>query len=445
MAWNPLIKRPDRSVLVHCRAGCFRMDFVRKGNAFEVRRLHSPEVPADDREDWIPSLLKSGPPAAREVIVLSDTVRLLLSELPEAPSSVQLPEILALEAEQVSGLSAADTTIAHTILPSVDGMPRYLLCQLPWETLLAWRNKVRAAGARLLQVGHPGGFAVDENAAQVEHWQDLQLRIQTTDAGKDITVWNTPETDVEGLPAETDDAPIILYGDLSGGGAENAGAGGDTAPARIDLAGGAGREPWAKGLARSLRTLDGLLSGVPLIAVPLPPVGRSQQIKIGVFATILAGIFAFGHSQLIQHQEEQLEAELADLREPRQELSALERERGNLRREIRNMRGEGKGGDDQHLFTRAPSLNQLFAGLATHDDPEAALLKMEGHRGEIHLRGLALRPEAPQHFVQAINETAEPPWRAQLMQRRATFRQDNGGPWEFLIVYSAESNRAQQP
>lgn len=425
--------RPAATFLIRADRMTFRLDLRRQQDRWQrLRLLEGPELPAASNEsattDWISPLLKAKRPAA-DVQILTTEGYIHYTELPDAPRADQVPEILSLEAEQVSGLSVADFILAHRPLRSGVGVaPAYQLTWIEWEHALRLREWVAKHGCRLTGIGHPGGFRLQQ-APQLEDWPRVSLRLPGEGAEEPPQAWHGREAGAEARAASTRyDA---------------------AAPLIVDFSDASLRDDWSQALVASLERSAPTFAKHALVPIPEAPVSGGKQIAIGAAAGLVAALLVFAHHSVHQQKTADLRDELAQLRAPREELAQLERERTALRRELNDLRRQGGSADQAAaLFTRGPFIASLLDGLTDGIDQRSVVARLSAEAGVQRIEGITLHPEAP--YALARHLAALPPlnsWDIHLESRTALLTHENGGPWAFVLRVGppppppAEANR----
>lgn len=424
--------RPAATFLIRADRATFRLDLRRRNERWEILRLLvgpeiAPETSYESAPDWIGPLLKTKRPAA-DIHILTTECRTHYTELPDAPRADQLPEVLGLEAEQISGLPVGDFILAHRALRSSGTAPVYHLTWIEWERALSLRELARRHGCRLASIGHPGGFRLADTP-QIEDWPEVSQLLPGEGAEAPPQAWHGAEAAAEARAASNRydaAAPVIL-----------------------DLSDPKLRDDWTRALIASLDRSAPTFAKHALVPIPEAPVSGGKQIAIGAAAGLVAALLVFAHHSVQQQKTVDLRDELTQLRAPREELSQLERERTALRRELTDLRRQGGSADQAAaLFTRGPFIASLLDGLTDGIDERSVVARLSAEAGVQRIEGITLHPEAP--YALARHLAALPPlnsWDIHLESRTALLTHENGGPWAFVLRVGppppppAEANR----
>lgn len=410
--------RPAATFLIRADRTTFRLDLRRRNERWEVfRLLEGAEIAPETSDEsaptnWVGPLLKAKR-AAADIHILTTECRTHYTELPDAPRADQLPEILGLEAEQISGLPAGDFLLAHRAPRSSGAAPVYHFTWIEWERALSLRELARRHGYRLASIGHPGGFRLN-GTAQLEDWPEVSLRLPGEGAEDPPQAWHGAEAAAEARAASN------RY---------------DAAPVLLDLSDATLREDWTQALVASLDRSAPTFAKHALVPIPEAPVSGGKQIAIGAAAGLVAALLVFAHYSVHQQKTADLREELAQLRAPREELAQLERERTALRRELNDLRRQGGSADQAAaLFTRGPFIATLLDGLINGIDERSVVARLTAEAGVQRIEGITLHPEAP--YALARHLASLPPldsWEIHLESRTALLTHENGGPWAFVL------------
>lgn len=171
--------RPDQTLLILDEDKALRMDLRRGAAAYEVTWMHRAEEEAH-RENPL-RLLAHRKPSARQVTLLTHECASVTVELPSyGLGTDNLDEVLAMEAEQLTGQSRESCDFAYLTLKTEGDLKTFRIVQMDYARLVSYRNEVAAfRGCTLAGLGHPApaGAADDEgipwnDPAALEAWAD---------------------------------------------------------------------------------------------------------------------------------------------------------------------------------------------------------------------------------------------------------------------------------
>lgn len=412
--------RPESTILIQAREWTARIDLSRSEEAYRVRHYQFAEAPSlDDENRWITNLLQAKPPPARTVTLLSVEFLLVSVELPEGSDADQLQEVAAIEAEQIGGLGAADALTSVHRLPSPSGLVRCLAVQCPWDKLIAMRRTVAGCGCRLESMGHPAGFLLETDQPQLEHWPGLSLLNHGTGRGRTVEIWHGDEAQTDATALAANHEGILTLSAFA------------DAKDAAWLGNREWFERWAEAMAHSKRPLDRLLTGVPLVRVPAPPVDRQQQIAIGAGGLVVALLLAFGHAAWKQHHLTSLESQLEEARRPADELADLDRQI----REARSRLAQGADAASGPVFLE-PShqkrrMGHVLDGIINSHQSGMAVTAIKPDQGSLRVEAMTLNASAAQAMASELQQRlGAHGWQARLVRRTALLSRDDGGPWE---------------
>lgn len=458
----PFSTRPEKTFLVEAGETRFRVDLRRLAGGYGVVRvLHNevaargggaPEglpafspgggrVPVDTA--WVAALLKRRPRPAREIVVLSDRVAAVVSEMPGGGEDWS--HAAEMEARTVSGLSSAESVSAAVRLPSEAGIVKGWVVQTALRDVAALRSAVAACGGcRLVSVGHPAGVRLDRAAAQLECWSEFALFHAAGIDRLDLRGWNGPDAFAEAL----EDGEVASA--LAGGGGEGVrlllGVPGGTPPGAeaamaVDLADPAATEIWSARLAEACDPLTGRLLGMPLLNVPKPPPSTAALTGVAAGVAVLALLLAGGNYLLVKRERSRLEADLARLKAPAEKLASSNQRIADLRKQLAEFEKEEKGAKDTKgapevdVFAHRKRIGSVLEGIAAGAGVgDAVVLDLAPDGLDTVVSGAATTFNAPQTLASRIDETlASSGWRAALVRRTAKLLRPDGGPWSYEI------------
>lgn len=454
-----LSSRPEKTFLVEAGETCFRVDVRRSGKGYELLRVlrakeevdaHTEGIdaflPGDGRghfdTDWITELLKHRPRAARDIVVLSDRVTVVVAEIPGVGGE-DWRSSAEMEAQTVSGLSSAESIFSAARLPSEAGIAKCWTVQTALRDVAALRSAVASGGGgcRLVSVGHPGGIRLDPSAPQLEGWSEVALFHGMARDRLDVRGWNGPDAFAEAL----EDGEVSSA--LAGGAGDEVrilvGGSGVVLPegngvSIVDLREDAAAEMWAARLADACDPLTGRILGMPVVNVPkLPPSPArlaGTAVGIGVVALLLMG----AHYLLTERNKKALEADLERFKAPAEKLAASNRRITELRKQLKDAEKEeqdSRSSTDLDALAHRKRIGSLLDGIAAGTEvQEAVVMKVVPTGLDTMVSGAATTFNAPQELAGRIDESLSGyGWRAALVRRTAKLLRPDGGPWSYDI------------
>lgn len=446
---NPLSKRPAKTVLVDTGTVRFRVDLSRKVGQFSVIRViagadasatesqglegYFDDVSPVDDGAWATALLRAKPRPSAEVKLLSVKVATAVMEVPILRGESEV-EAVAMELESLTGLNTLDTQWAWKHLSGDEATIKAWAIQTTFEQLIAWRKAVSAIrGCHLAAVCHPSGIPL-EAASQLELWPGFALYRRSDDKALDLRGWLGDEATANTFDDEAVREMIARQALLvlsPGGNLPEEARGSECTVLRLEEE--AGRLRWAGQLARALDSLSQKLETLPRMGIPKPEMSTRQLALRTAAITGVAALLAIGHFAYLQSSKTKLEAQVAAMREPVDEVRDGKKEIQDLQRQLRAL----KSGPDEAPFdidahrSRMASLLHALAD-AVNEDVVVRSLESRGLRALV--AGVSATSTGPANYVRSLNEGITAlGWRATLAGREATLVHADGGPWTFTV------------
>lgn len=426
-----LVSRPAATLLIHAEQDAWRLDLHRRAEGFVPRiTAHCTLEKAVSPKDtgWITTLLKAKSGAAREIVILSTALHSLLIEVFPDQGGASLEELLALEAQSLTGIPASDAAIGWQPMPSrADGLDRFWVCQGDLALLQAFR--AACGERRLTHVGHPAGLGLAGAGRLLESWNDLAI-LHTGEAGA-FEIWTGEESEEEAFRdplveahLHAEDLEILEVRPEQG----------DASDGRLRLRDPGTLQRWAEQMARQWRPIDRRAGLLPFIAIPRSPISSRKQAMLIAGTTALALLLLGGHWFLMESRKSALEKEVSDLREPVDRMAALQKEINAAKRELRELDKDPAKDEKGGPWAQRGRMAILLAGIAESADQELVVLELTPHADGHRLQGIALQPHASARFADRLqSQLASEGWQAVMTRRTALLLRDGGGPWEFEI------------
>jgi hypothetical protein len=443
----------SQTILLITRDLLVRADFRLRGKQPMVAGFWQQARPAvEDFPALVEAALRLGPKRVGRVCVLSSETWSQTLDLPsETVSGLaggELDRALAFEAEPLSGIGAFDSRISHVELPAASGGRRFWLCQVLNSHLEQIEYLVERARGRLVGLGHPGGLPrpiddatdVDGGWRRIEFWPDavhwlqvepnrpLAVRVLNADPRSDRwrTEWASLLETSSGEPhTET----------LRGTGvAPDAAVAGDRV---VDLNDALQLEAWLAAWAGQLAKEQ---VGLPLVAPPRRPLSAGKLWAVAAAVTLFTVAVCVGHYKYLQHREGVLEAEIAALEEPKQELEDAKETADGLDKQVTELRQQtAEQRDNLEYFQRVMIAQRrrfawLLAVLARQADDGVLIQQVEGDGVEVTVHGICLAPELANRLATRLSqELASLGWQVEPPEKEAQVLLTDGGPWKFEL------------
>ncbi len=345
-----------------------------------------------------------------------------------------LAQLLAFEAEAITGQAAFEASLSHVALPSKghDAEPQFWITQIPNSWQSAAEDAVRRHSGRLLGIAHPAGVARPIHAAtphdgawrRLELWDDLAVSIRGLASGElDVDV----QTRTQRRDGTFDE---VLIADASRE---------DTADANVlRLTDQQTLERW---LTVWAETLSAQTIVVPVQRIPKPPLSATQRRAVMVACAAATMLFCGGWYWLGQWRLKSLTAELERIQAPakaleqlKQDETKLVKERDELHKQAADVRR-----DVELLVTgmtrQSERQSKLLASLSLFRDEHLVVQKIEGQAGETRVSGLCLRTSCVQSLTRKLSRELQAcGWLVSPAELASTSVLSNGGPWKFTIV-----------
>jgi hypothetical protein len=389
--------RSEPTILLVLRDFIARADVVRGASPHAIALLRAPRPATDDLTQLVEAALHLGKRPKGPVWVLTDEIfSQSVSMSARALRNLgddEIAQALAYEAQLLSGLEAAESTLAWKPTSSDGAESEY------WITAMsrAERDRVdamiRRAGARLAGVLHPvglprplaAGLEAGRAWKRVETWHELWAEIESTGRGNPTVrvrradpTRRHREMRSEGAPTET----LVTVATASAAPTDATALRFEDEAALITWLAG-----WSAVLAEAA-------PAIPIIEAAARPVSVRTQV-VGAIAglAIAVGACAF-HDSTLRSEEIALSTELARVRAPSERLSSAEQEVLTIKKEIDELRASAA---DRAARTRtggwSPELPARMMQLLAAEVPNGlAVDEFELGWRSSAIRGLCVEP-----------------------------------------------------
>lgn len=407
--------------------------------------------PVEDLAMLVESALRLGGKRRRRVWILAtelwSQVVPILADATRGISRNELQRVLAFEAEPLSGLSAFEATLGHTLVAS-DGYHRhYWLTQLSTWELSQIEETLQQHGCTLGGVMHPGGLprpvpphTASQSWQRIELWPEnvillhghgRQVETQIIAGGSGREVWKQDAEEwfrTHGLAEQR--SLLVFRGEDVGGGF------GDETE-QIDLGTDAALKSWLEGWG-SLLTRDE--TAVPLVRpAPEPMPARSQVLIAGALASgVIAGCFLLHRSvegrlaetraetQQLEERTSRFESFDGEIKTLTEQLDGVTERREQLERNLATYEGA--------ITAQRQRIAALLAVLAS-ERPEHLMIERIEHSGDrLTISGTSLGPEAATSLAVSLNrQVGRLGWQIGLPRQQAGSLENAGAPWRFRL------------
>ena len=408
--------------------------------------------------------LALGPRRVRGVWLLTtDATTSVLSishDMLAGTSPEDLSQLLAFEAEAITGQAAFETSLSHVALPSKgqDAEPQFWITQVPNSWQSAAEDAVRRRGGRLLGIAHPAGVARPIHAAtprdstwkRLEFWEDLTVSIRGLSSGElDVNV--QPRTQHR---EDACDEVLIGAGSAVGWDQRPQAApahqpDGGPAPLRslspptedVNVLRLTDQQTLERWLTAWAQTLSAQPVVVPVQRIPTPPLSATQRRVVMVACAAAMMLFCGGWHWLGQLRLKSLTAELEQVQAPAKALDQLKQDETKLakERDELNKQSADVRRDVELLVTgmarQSERQAKLLDSLSRFRDEHLVVKKIEGQAGETRVSGLCLRTTCVQSLARKLSrELTTCGWLVSPAEISSTRELSDGGPWTFKIV-----------
>jgi Tfp pilus assembly protein PilN len=441
------------TILLITRDLLVRADFRLRGKKPTVAGFWQQPRPAvEDFPALVEAAMRLGPKRAGRVWVLSSEIWSQTLELPsETVSGLagdELDRALAFEAEPLSGIGAFDSRVSHVELPAASGGRRFWLCQVLNSHLEQIEYLVEQAGGRLAGLGHPGGLPrpiddatdVDGCWRRIEFWPDAvlwlraepnrPLAVQVLNADPRSDRWRAEWASRLETPTGQEHTETLR----GTGVAPDAAVAGDRV---VDLNDTLQLEAWLAAWAGQLAKEQ---VGLPLVAPPRRPLSAGKLWAVAAAVALFGVAVCVGHYKYLQHREGVLAAEIASLKEPKQELEDATKKADGLDKqltEIRQQTAEQRENLEyfqQVMLAQRRRFARLLAVLARQSNDGLLIQAVEGDGTEVTVHGICLAPELANRLATRLNqELASLGWQVDPPEKEAQVLLTGGGPWKFEL------------
>lgn len=447
-----MFRRAATTLVLLTRQTILRADFSGGANPTLLGTWSEPRPGLDDLPSLVEAALVLGPKPGRKVWVLAtdlwtQTLAMALRSTAKL-SEEDLTRALSFEVETLSGISAFESVVGYTPVPSNKENER---CFWVLQVRSGDRDQideiVRKAGSKLGGIGHPGGLPVpltpaeegDPSWQRVELWPDVivclhgappqPVQVHLINADPQQERWHAEEEDWRNRMGSVRRREMLL---TSG---ELVTFKDDGQPALHEEAEPA-RLAWLTAWAKELN--KGTVA-VPLVR-PLPqPMSDGLRLAIaGCLAAVLAGL-CWGHYVFAQlFQLAPARAEIRRLQEPIQLMADLDQQASKLDKDLAELRKQTEAlrQTNDTLLAQRQRLARLLAALAEHLPDDLLIQKIDGDIGAPCIHGLCLRESQANQFAARLAQALPGDWQVKETRLKAQEKFTNGAPFAFQVHLS---------
>ena len=330
---------PKRTILLITETTLGRFDLSGGAAPKVTESWVRPSFPSESAGTLADAALRLGKSRKRQVYVL--TTRCWTGSVAIGPELIAgakgdgLKQMVALEAETFSGISAFESAASIVSLPPDSlGDHQFWLTQIPDQDVRSIDDALRQAGAKLAGVAHPAVLTVDAAESPTDEWRILQNWDETTllmrGSGQAIAGFHSMssglqsqrtvqefETFFQGVGS---DATLQLVGpvELPPALAELPQAEGYR---RVDTAAESDLQRWAAAWMRSQAKQS---VGSPLITIPKRPMSKGAGIAIAAVLALLMMALCFVHYWYLNQQLADINANIEQMQGQEERLKAEE-------------------------------------------------------------------------------------------------------------------------
>lgn len=382
----------------------------------------------------VDAALRLGKSHRRQVYVL--TTRCWTGSVSVGPdlisgaSEEDLDQMVALEAETYSGISAFESASSNSPLPPDElGDHRYWLTQIPDTDLRSIDDALRQAGAKLAGIAHPAVPKLAETATPTEEWRSLQNWDEATllirGCGDAVADFHSMSS---GLQSQRTVQEFQTFFQGVEGDATLEWIGpGELPPAlaalpqaeehrRNDTFGESGLKRWASAWMRS----QGKQSvGSPLVTIPKKPMSREAGIAIAAVLGLLMMVVCYGHHRYLSNQLADLDANISQmerqegqLQNDKDQLKRLQEDRDEAVSKEKKLRSNIK--QQQEDVAEAKGIIQrrsrrwisLVDALVEVSDEDGWVREIRSNQDSVSIRGLAVNDAAVHRLAARLESTS---------------------------------------
>ncbi|MEM6470309.1 MAG: hypothetical protein AAF802_12205 [Planctomycetota bacterium] len=398
----------------------------------------------------VDAALRLGKSRRRQVYVL--TTRCWTGSVAIGPDLVSgssgddLEQMVALEAETYSGISAFESsTSIRPLPPDALGDARFWLTQIPDTDLRSIDEAVRQAGGKLVGIGHPAVPTVDakgptEPWSSLQNWDEATLLIRG--CGGAIADFHSMSS---GLQSQRTLQEFEAFFQTQGSAAapftaEEGVGSGSAAKSKLQWIGpgelphaiaglpeavdcerfDSGTESDLKRWASAwMRTQAKQAVSVPLVTIPKRPMSKEAGIAIAAVLGLLMMAACFAHYRHLQNQLAEMDANIARMQGQKDQLKSDEDRVKALQKDAEEAESEAKSSmiESMKIATDNATAAQIIEAnrrrwLALVDssidvsDDSVWLSEIQSTEGTVSLRGLAI-DDASVHRLAARLESTD--------------------------------------
>ncbi|MEM8666808.1 MAG: hypothetical protein AAGG48_04795 [Planctomycetota bacterium] len=422
-----------RTILLITESTLGRFDLSGGGTPSVTDSWVRPSFASQSVGTLVDAALRLGKSRNRQVYVLTTRCWTgsvsLLSDVTAQASGDELNQMVALEAEAFSGISAFESAFASQALPPDElGDNRYWLTQIQDQDLRSIQDAVRQAGGKLLGVAHPAVPTIDAPSTPTEEWRSFQNWDESTllirGCGEAIADFHSMSSGLQsqrtvqefvtffkGLDSDTtlqcvglSELPPLIA---------------DLPEAKdnrqVDTTSESDLKAWA---AAWMRSQNKQSVGLPLVTIPKRPMSREVGISIAAVLGLVMMGSCFAHYRYlkgnltevnasieqIQDQQNQLNEDQKKLTELEKQQNKIASETAALEKDAQQVRSEVVRAQQiiQRGRLRWPS---LVDSLIEVSDDDGWVREIRSTDQAVAIRGLAIEDAAVHRLAARLEST----------------------------------------
>ncbi len=436
------------TLVVITRDRLIRADFASRTASEPSSCVVRPRPETDDAGTLVSTALGFHAVKPRRTFVLTTdawthTLELPTSNVAKLPPD-ELRQMLAFEAEPISGLSAFDAATAFADSGDRDGARSFWVTQIAASARDAMDEAVRAAGGRLAGVLHPGGVpaalavgASTDSAARVEFWPGAVVR---TAMLKSAVV--NARVDDAGLASDWQSA-AEQWRTAAGVETVETLAADYLAPVAderlIELTDEATLGRW---LAAWNRCLSAACATVPTIGPPIRPLSPQTRNAVALaISAVVCGV-CYGHHTYVETNLAAVTKELEIVQAPGIELASLTKKTADAEATLKKQQESTQKLRDAStaaeivLKMHRTRLAELLRRLAAHHDGSWFVSHIDGNSGLLSLRGSTTDPRNVAALTSTLSrEFTTLGWALGPADQSLTVVHEDDGLWNFELRF----------